>query len=46
MVKQALTGETISVTEERHSTTADGLNYFGLLEVSNKRASTKTLPMW
>jgi hypothetical protein len=35
-VKQALVGETIEVTSELHSTTKDGMNYFGLLEVSNK----------
>ena len=35
-VKSALTSETIEVTEEAHSTTKDGNNYFGLLQVSNK----------
>lgn len=35
-VKTALTSETIEVTEELHSTTKDGNNYFGLLQVSNK----------
>ena len=35
-VKHALVGETIAVTEEAHSTTKDGLNYFGLLQVSNR----------
>lgn len=35
-VKRALVGETIEVTEEAHSTTKDGQNYFGLLQVSNK----------
>lgn len=38
-VKRALVGETISVTEEAHSTTKDGMNYFGLLQVSNKSKS-------
>jgi hypothetical protein len=38
-VKSALCGETIEVTEEAHSTTVDGMNYFGLLEVSNKSKS-------
>ena len=35
-VKHALVGETIEVTEEAHSTTKDGQNYFGLLQVSNR----------
>jgi hypothetical protein len=35
-VKSALVSETIEVTNEAHSTTTDGMNYFGLLEVSNR----------
>lgn len=34
-VKQALTGETISVVAEQHAIQNDGMNYFGILQVSN-----------